>query len=84
MKILKEPIQEIPVKDLKDGEIAIITEWSASEYVGRIVQRYGEHLVALGSSRGSSWPEFFNEDFSIRPLDNLKVRVLPKGTQIEL
>jgi hypothetical protein len=43
MKILKEPIQEIPVKDLKDGEIAIITEWSVPNCIGNIVQRYGEH-----------------------------------------
>jgi hypothetical protein len=84
MRILNETTQEISVKDLKDGEIAIITEWSASGYVGQIVQRYGDHLVALGSSHGSSWSEFFNRDFSTRPLDSCKVRVLPKGTQIEI
>jgi hypothetical protein len=84
MRILNETAQEIPVQDIEDGEIAVITQWSAFGHIGRIVQRYGDHLVALGSSHGSSWSEFFNRDFSTRPLDSCKVRVLPKGTQIEI
>jgi hypothetical protein len=84
MRILKETLQEIPIKDLKDGEIAIITEWSIPFYVGLIVQRYDVHLITLGSHSCKGWTEFFTRDFSTGQFDNCKVRVLPKGTQIEI
>jgi hypothetical protein len=84
MKILKEPIQEIPVKDLKDGEIAIITQWSVLHYIGLIVQRYSVDLVTLGSASSEGWTNLFSRDFSTGIFAECKVRVLPKGTQIEL
>jgi uncharacterized protein (DUF2147 family) len=84
MKILKETTQEILVKDLKDGEIAVVTQWFVPHYIGLLVQRYGDHLVTLGSASSKGWTEFFIKDFSTGQFYNCKVRVLPKGTQIEI
>jgi hypothetical protein len=84
MRILKETLQEIPIKDLKDGEIAVVTQWSVPHYIGLIVQRYDVHLITLGSASSKGWTEFFIKDFSTGQFYNCKVRVLPKGTQIEI
>jgi hypothetical protein len=84
MRILKETLQEIPIKDLKDGEIAVVTQWPVPHYIGLIVQRYGDYLITLGSAHSSSWAKFFIKDFSTGQFDDCKVRVLPKGTQIEI
>jgi hypothetical protein len=52
---LKEECQEtIMAKDLKDGQLAVITE-SYSNYKGRIVQKYGEDLVAVGMPTSNGW-----------------------------
>lgn len=38
----------IPVTEMKDGQVGIITTWTISSYVGRIVQRHGSDLIAIG------------------------------------
>lgn len=81
MKILSEPKSEISVFSMKDGEIAVITRWCASNeaFAGYIVQRFGDTLITLGECRGKSWLGFFKYSLS-----NCFVRILPTGTQIEL
>lgn len=83
MKIIEEKPTDQPVMQLKDGQIAIITQWNGSQsYIGRIVQRYDLSLVVLGAPYNESWIRFFSG--SISGVENLRVRVLPPGTKLEL
>lgn len=47
----------ISVFDMKDGDVAVIRQWDTSNtnYVGRIVQRYGDDLITLGAPSGNGW-----------------------------
>ena len=66
----KESINTIAAGNMKDGDVAIIVDWtSMSSYKNRIVQRYGQDLVVLGASKADSWPDFFDA------LRNSKLRV---------
>jgi len=78
MKILNETTNDIYVGELKDGQIGIITEWGRhTQYIGRIIQRYKDSLVVLGEQSENGW-------YSI-PIDNdYRVRILPKGTKLEI
>jgi len=78
MKILNETTNDIYVGELKDGEIGVITVWGRHySYVGKIIQRYGDCLVVLGEQSGDGW--------SSTPKDNnCRVRILPKGTKLEI
>jgi hypothetical protein len=64
----------IPLSEMKDGQIGIITEWADyQKYAGRIVQRYDNILIALGRSSGSSWSRIFaecSEHHRVRLLQN--------------
>jgi len=83
MKILSEPSQQVSVNQMKDGDIATITDWSSCThlYVGRIVQRLGSSLITLGQGNGSRWDGLF-DDSNVDA--HCQVRILPKGTVIEL
>jgi hypothetical protein len=61
----------IMAKDLKDGQLAVITE-SFSNYRGRIVQKYGEDLISVGMPTGNGWK---GGDYRV----TLAVRVLKDG-----
>jgi len=80
MKIVSEPANDVQVGEMKCGQIAIIVRWSLSIYVGRIVQRYENKLVTLGEDAEKSWSCFE----SLEKNSKLRVRILPKGTIIEL
>jgi hypothetical protein len=86
LKLHGENVQtEIPAYDLLEGYVAVITQWEPSAHVGKIVQRYGMGLVALGCRREDSWPEFFNCHNCRTDTDkHLRVRILPKGTTLIL
>ena len=77
MKIHKEAQPgDIQVKDLKEGDVAVITHWDGiTRYVGLVVIRYRDSLHAVGEQ--SNWPNI-PEDH------NCRVRVLPKGTLLEV
>ena len=67
MLILVEGKQtEIPVSEMKDGDVAVITHWTNSvvskkdHYVGTIVQRFYNDLVRLGAPGESCWTGFFD------------------------
>jgi hypothetical protein len=82
VKIIKSIDNVIVVKDMKDGDIGEIVQWiSGGNYIGRIVQRYDNHLIALGQDSGKSFQYLFSGD-SFR--DDCCVRILPKGTQLEI
>lgn len=78
MKIIEEKPGDIPASELKDGQIAVITEWdSLIAYSGRIIQRHGDTLVSLGMPSANRW--------SVIPHgDSYRVRVLAPGTKLEI
>lgn len=45
-------------RDLRDGDVAVITAWRAvHDYCGEVVQRVGNDLVTIGSD--AKWPEIY-------------------------
>ena len=62
---------------MRDGDVAVITFWSASpeQYIGKIVQRYGNTLITLGNDSGCSWTGIF----SGTDVFQCRVRILEKG-----
>lgn len=71
LKLKEEYPNTIMAKDLKDGQLAVITE-TYSNYNGRIVQKYGDDLVAIGLPTGNGWSNGAN-------VVTLTVRVLEDG-----
>lgn len=59
LRLAKKENSSIPVKEMKDGDIAVITNWGVNNYVGRIVQRYKNYLLTLGAGSGFGWGEYF-------------------------
>lgn len=87
MKVLNLPPLDIPLSDLADGEIAVITKWGNTDekhHVGDIVQRYGPHLVRLQHPHGNGWSDVCRPDGMLMQSKDYRVRVLPKGTKLEL
>lgn len=72
MKLQNEPKFDIKASDMKDGQIGIITSWSLKPYIGRIVQRSNNMLIALQKPYG----DCFN---SIVDDETCRVRILQKG-----
>ena len=80
MKIHTEATTDICVNEMKDGDVAVITKWeSYYKNVGTIVQRYQSIIIALGQDSGSCWTSVLN---TVHP--DCRVRILPKGTLIEV
>lgn len=76
VKLSKSTRNIIPVLTMQDGELAQIVDWSFPLYIGRVVQRCGEHLITIGEGHGSSWPSLFVRGY----LDpNHKVQILKAG-----
>lgn len=80
MKVVWD-VPNIFAKDMADGQVAIITEWDIEEYVGAVVQRYGDHLVLLGEGSWRSFPDIFVKNMFV---ERGRVQCLPKGTLLEL
>lgn len=80
MKLLEQITDDVCVNDMKDGDIGIITEWSISGYTGRVIQRYKDILITLGKNSGQAFTSVINSDISYKCM----VRVLPKGTKLEI
>lgn len=71
LKLKEECPDTIMAKDLKDGQLAVITE-NYSNYKGRIIQKYGDDLVSIGLESGNGWSGGAN-------CVTLAVRVLKDG-----
>lgn len=72
----------IPVKDLKDGQLAVITAWGngkSSPYTGRIIQRFKDVLITIGMGSDEAWENLLTNHKSC--LD-CRVRVLKVGDGI--
>jgi hypothetical protein len=76
MKIVTEQRNDIPVRNMKNGQIGVITQWSyCPQHIGTIIQMHHDNLVILGSYDGwSPTPK----------TENTRVRILPKGTLLEI
>ena len=71
LKLSKENRKIVMAKDLKDGQLAIITE-DVSDYKGRIIQKHGDSIIAIGVPYGYSWSGGANRL-------SLEVRILEEG-----
>jgi len=65
--------KSLMMKDLKCGQIAVIT---SDSYKGEIVQRYENYGVNIGKSSGASWTDINR--------NTLEVRLLKAGEIIEI
>ena len=84
MKVIKSISNDIPISELMDGRLAIITRWEISPGCeGRIVQRYGNALVSIGMNCGNAWNIWFQSNPG-RHDDVCRVKVLEPGTQLEV
>jgi hypothetical protein len=54
LKLSKEGKKVVMAKDLKPGQLAIIIE-DYADYQGRIIQKYGNSIIAIGLPTGCSW-----------------------------
>ena len=82
IKVVSE-MNSIKVKDMKDGDIGVITNWGHEpEYVGKVVQRYYSTLITVGAPGGQSWSDFYAHTDNIS--DNLTVTILRPGTMLEI
>lgn len=67
----------IPVRELKDGQIGVITEWNGKEYRGEVIQIYGSQIITLGSGVDGGWN-------TIPQNDSCRVRVLASGETLTI
>ncbi len=70
---LIDPRVGIPIDEMNDGAIAVITKWK-DDYLpaGTLLQRCGESIILLGRPWSSSFPSFFktpSHDFYVRILE---------------
>ena len=70
---LQNEIKDTPVRDMKDGEIGVVTQWNGNNSLnGRIMQRYENILMLLQKESSESYS-------SIPEHDYFRVRILQKG-----
>lgn len=74
MKLEKEITNDIPVSELPDGQIAVITKW-LKEYEGLIVIRWKDFVFEINNPR-IFWNNILNTD------DTCRVRILEEGEKI--
>lgn len=79
LKLKTDEPNDICVKDMKDGDIAVITNWSCGDYIGLVVQRYKDFLITVGSRSGNGWNEYFKHGSGSK---NCCVRLLEPGEEL--
>jgi hypothetical protein len=75
--------EDFPVIDLQAGYLAVISKWGDygdEDYVGKIVQKNGDNLIAVGTSL--SWVGLFQEPAIYGA--KYRVRVLKEGEVLRL
>jgi hypothetical protein len=78
---LKTSSSPILSHDMKDGDVGVITEWSENNhYIGRIVQRFGQDMVALGMNSRKGWCGWF----TMACQKDCRVRLLQSGDVLEV
>lgn len=75
---------DIPLRDMRDGQIGIITKWT-EDYEGQIAQRYADSLFILGSGVSEAgWTNIFKNSLIMNDVQGYRVRILPPGTKFKL
>jgi len=78
---LKEKPKGIRVDEMKDGDIGVITVWGCNKsYLGQVVQRCHDTLIAIGKAEQHSWPEMFV--CNIYDTSDYRVKLLKKGDKL--
>lgn len=81
VKLTNQVIEDISVFEMKDGQIAVITNWGGSPYYnGKVIQRYGNSLITIGMDCRNGWPMFYNG----LPDSAHRVRLLQPGEAITI
>lgn len=76
LKIVSEHGVDIPVCDLKEGRLAVVTNcYGNNVYEGTIVQRFQDKLIGINCV--TYWNYIIDSD-------DFRVRVLPPGTVLEI
>ena len=65
----------IPVSELKDGQIGVITEWTNNYYIKTIIQKNQFVLIVIGGKCGDGWGK-------IPTSEDCRVRILEDGTEL--
>jgi hypothetical protein len=82
MKVISEIKKDVCVSTMNDGDIAVITKWrDLEQFVGTVVMRYKNSLIKIGFPSSAGWSNLFD---NYKDFDNLRVIILPKGTQLEV
>lgn len=77
-------VKSVKLTEMRDGAVAVIVKWGQHKaYLGRVVQRYGDRLLMLGSDSDHSWSnDIFKHPWAEAGL--LRVRILAPGTYLKL
>jgi hypothetical protein len=78
VKLIKETDGSILAKEMQDGQIGIIVEWSVEGFLNRIVQAYDNDLISVGLPSGSSWEYYKGLS------DCCRVKLLQTGDLLEI
>jgi hypothetical protein len=84
IKLTKAPDTKIiNVRQMLDSQIAEIVNWipSSPDYIGAIVQRHGNILIAIGKPVGEGWSSLFNTPEDKR---GCLVRILDEGETLTI
>jgi hypothetical protein len=84
IKLTKTPDTKIiNVRQMLDGQIGEIVNWApyGPDYIGAIVQRYGNILITIGKSVGDGWSSLFNTPEDKR---GCLVRILDEGETLTI
>lgn len=88
MAVVVESSKEHPdlwVGHMRDGDVAVITSWLVADYPGRVVQRYRNALLTLGSNYDYGWGDSVWSLIGDCGLSQgCRVRILPKGTLLRI
>ena len=66
----------VQMKDLKDGQIAVVVDKSYPSYCGKIVQRYKGYGVSIGQYSSYGWANIES--------NSLYVRILRDGERLTI
>jgi len=66
----------VQMKDLKDGQIAVVVDKRYPSYCGRIVQKYKGCGVSIGQQSGEGWTGIES--------NTLEVRILRDGERLTI
>ena len=84
VQLVDENNNAVSISTMQDGEMAIVLSDPtdvANFLVGKIVQRYGVHLVQIGNQYSHGWDEAFGSDAVSK---RVLVRILQPGETIEI